>query len=261
MRRGLGFVTVLLGAALWVPRAMAVEPYVQLETGVHSRNVVEEGPAISGFTVGGTANSTRVLATAGVGFNDVLTVFALGGGSKLSIDEFDAFNSSFSGAYGGGARFTFFLSPSRDGLRLFAEGSVLRTTAEDTVQGSFFCNAANGCTAPLPAQGDYLPRLAKETIEWNEYTILLGAGTRYGAYGPYGGVRLSWLNAKDRVRAAPDANFSTGYQADADLKEKDNFGVFFGTDMFLDRAGKTALNFEVSLFDQSSFRVAIRRGF
>jgi hypothetical protein len=261
MKRALGVATAFLALALQAPAASAMQPYVKFETGVVSREVVEEDAAIQGFSFSGTAESTRVLATAGVTFGDVLTVYAQGGGATLSIDDFDGFDASFSGAYGGGARFDFLLSPRPGGLRLFVEGNYLHTTADDAVQSDFFCSAANGCTAPPAAQGEYLARLADETIEWNEYTVLLGGGWRYGAYAPYGGVRLSWVDAQDQVRAAPDANFATEYRVEADLKEQDNFGVFLGTDVFLDRAGKTALNAEVSLFDQSAFRVAIRRAF
>jgi len=189
-----------------------------------------------------------------------LTVYAQGGGADLAIDEFNDFDSSMNGAYGGGVRFTMFLAPDRYGLKLFVDASLLRTTADDTVQAEFGCTAANGCTA-AGAQGGYISRLIEEEIEWNEYTVLMGGGGRYGPYGPYGGIRLSVVDAKDQLRAAPDANFSTEFRADSDLTEQDNFGVFFGTDLFLDRAGKTALNFEVSLFDQESFRAAIRRAF
>jgi len=262
MRRVLAAATVLLAVACRVPEAAAVEPYIQIETGIMSRDVVEEGSSIEGFTVGGRATSTRLIATVGLNVNGVLTVYAQGGAADLAIDEFNGFDTTFNGAYGGGARLNLSLSPHRDGLRLFVEGSVLRTTAEDTVQAEFGCTAANGCAAGAPrAQNDFLPRLVEETIEWNEYTVLLGAGGRYGVFGPYGGVRLSKVDAKDRIRAAPDANFATEFRVDADLREQDNFGIFFGTDFFLDRSGKTALNVEVSLFDQDSFRAAVRRAF
>jgi hypothetical protein len=262
MKRVLATATVLLAVACGAPASAAVERFVQIETGIVSRDVVEEDSSVEGFTVGGRATSTRLMASVGLNVNGVLTVYAQGGATDLAIDEFNEFDSSFNGAYGGGARLNLLLTPNRDGLRLFVEGSVLRTTAEDRVQAEFGCTAANGCTAGVPgAQNEFLPRLVEETIEWNEYTVLLGAGGRYGAYGPYGGVRLSKVDAKDRIRAAPDANFAAEFRVDADLREQDNFGIFFGTDFFLDRSGKTALNVEVSLFDQDSFRAAVRRAF
>jgi opacity protein-like surface antigen len=261
MKRVLATATVLLAVACGAPEAAAVEPYVQIETGIMSRDVVEEDSSVEGFTVGGRATSTRLIASVGLNVNGVLTVYAQGGVADLAIDEFNGFDSSFNGAYGGGARLNLLLTPHRDGLRLFVEGSVLRTTAEDRVQAEFGCTAASSCTAATRAQNEFLPRLVEETIEWNEYTVLLGAGGRYGVFGPYGGVRLSKVDAKDRVRAAPDANFAAEFRVDADLREQDNFGIFFGTDFFLDRSGKTALNVEVSLFDQDSFRAAVRRAF
>ena len=259
MKRILCAAAILVAFGLQAHDATAGQPYVQIETGIVSRDIVEEDASIQGFTFGGTAESTRVLARVGFNFNDFVSMYALGGGADLSIDEFNGFDSSLSGAFGGGVRFDMRVSPYRGGLRLFVEGSMLHTSADDTVQADFGCTAANGCTAA--AQGAFVPRLAQETIEWNEYTVLLGAAARYRAYGPYGGVRLSWVDATDKVRAPADENFSTEFRADADLKEQDNFGIFLGTDFYLDRSGKTALNLEFSLFDQESFRVAVRRSF
>ena len=84
---------------------------------------------------------------------------------------------------------------------------MLRTTAEDMVQAEFGCTAANGCTRRLAAQGDYLPRLAEETIEWNEYTVLLGGGSRYGASGRTAGCG-SRGGREGPGPGAPDANFT-----------------------------------------------------
>ena len=238
---GAALAAILAGA----PDAGAVQPYVMFEAGVVSRDVVEENDSIVGYQFDGTASSTRVLATVGLDFNNIVTVYAQGGAADLGIDEFNGFDSSFEGAYGGGVRLNLLLSQNPYGLRLFVDGSTLRTTAEDTVQ----------------AQIGSVWRSVEEEIEWNEYTILMGAGSRYGPYGPYGGIRLSWLDATDRLRAAPAAGLPAGFKLDADLKEQDNFGMFFGTDIFLDRSGKTSLNFEVALIDQYSFRAAIRRAF
>jgi opacity protein-like surface antigen len=235
------FAAMLVGA----PESGAVQPYVMFEAGIVSRDVVEEDASIAGFMYEGTASSTRMLATVGLDVAGGLTLYAQGGAADLTIDEFSGFDGQFDGAYGGGVRFNMFLSPHPYGLRLFVDGSFLHTTAEDTVQIEY----------------GSLSRLADETIEWNEYTILMGAGTRSGPYGPYGGIRLSWVDGEDRLRAAPDANFPEEFRVDADLREQDNFGIFFGTDFFLDRSGKTVLNCEVSLLDQYSFRAAIRRAF
>jgi hypothetical protein len=258
MRRTFAAAAALAVLAAAAPDAGAVQPYVVFEAGIVSRDVVEEDASLAGFSFGGTASSTRMLATVGLDVAGGLTLYAQGGAADLTIDEFNGFDSSLNGAYGAGVRFTLPLAQNPFGLRLFVDGSVLRTTGEDTVAAEFGCSAANGCT-DLGARGGYVTRVLDEKIEWTEYTVLMGAGSRWGPYGPYGGIRLSAVDATDRLRAAPDANFSSAFSADSDLREQDNFGAFFGTDFFLDRAGKTALNFEVSLFDQYSFRAAIRR--
>jgi hypothetical protein len=225
-----------------------------------SRDVVEEDASIAGFSYDGRADSTRALATVGVDINSIVALYGQVGGADLAIDEFNGFDSSFGAAYGAGVRINFLLSPHPYALRLFVDASFLHTTAEDSVQAEFGCTPANGCTAP-GAFGEYVPRLLEEEIEWNEYAVLMGAGSRYGPYGPYGGIRLSFVDATDKLQVAPNPVYPQGLGSEIDLKEQDNFGVFFGTDIFLDRAGKTSLNFEISLFDQDSFRAAIRRAF
>lgn len=259
MKRLLAVSTALLLTIPVAPAARGAQPFVQVETGIVARDVVEEDASIEGFKADGRAQSTRVLATVGVAINDFLTVYVQGGGADLAIDDFNGFDSSFAGAFGGGIRLDLYTSPHRDRLRLFVEGSILHSELDDTVMAEFGCTAANGCTAG--AWGDYIPRLVDETIEWNEYTVMMGVGWQYGPFAPYGGVRLSKVDAEDTLRAAPDGNFASAFRFEADLREQDNFGVFFGTDMWLDRTGNTVLNFEVSLFDQDSFRAAIRRSF
>ncbi|MBI3597768.1 MAG: hypothetical protein HY203_11525 [Nitrospirae bacterium] len=265
MKNIIGTVAVLLSLAVLTLEARAamsdgrqVEPYIQLGVGAYTRDIEEKSSALSTFKVDGTADSTRLIAKAGVDIGGVLNLYVQGGGVNLSIDEFDNYDSGMGGAYGGGLRVNIYQAPYRDGLKLFVEGNYLRFTTDDHVQIEVNCTAANGC-ASFPNQ--FVPRISKETIQWNEYTVLLGASGRYFDIGPYGGVRLSKVDGKDRIRAGADANFTSTFQATPDVKEQDNFGIFFGVDFFLDRSEKTALNFEVSLIDQDSFQVAIRRAF
>jgi hypothetical protein len=249
---------VLLPLLFWTYDARAIEPYIQIGVGAFSRNIVEEDTAITGFKFKGTAGSTRLIAKAGLEVGGVVNLYVQGGGADLSIDEFDNYASSMKGMYGGGLRINLYQAPYRDGLKLFVEGNALRFTADDHVETVVSCTTEHSCPANT---GNSFPLLADETIQWNEYTVLLGASSRYESLGPYGGIRLSRVDGKDRIRTAPDSNFSNGFQANPDIKEDGNFGIFFGLDFFLDRSEKTALNFEVSLIDQDSFQAAIRRAF
>ncbi|HET6464033.1 MAG TPA: hypothetical protein VFH55_00295 [Nitrospiria bacterium] len=264
MKQILSITAVLLSLPVWTSQARAamsddrtVEPYFQMNVGVYSRDISEKSSALVNFKVNGTADSTRLIAKAGVNLGDILNLYLQGGAADLSIDEFDNYDASMSGAYGGGLRINLYQAPYRDGPKLFIDGSYLRYTTDDTVQTSQ-CASPPDCNSSTSI---YQPRIVKDTIQWNEYTFLMGASGRYFEMGPYGGIRLSKVDGKDRVRGAPDSTFPTYFQATADVKERDNFGIFFGTDVFLDRAGKTALNFEASLFDVYSFQAGIRTTF
>jgi len=261
------FVTalVLLSLFFWTHNARAgapsgkqIDPYFQIGVGAFSRDIVEEDPSITGFNSHGTADSTRLIARAGLEIGGAVNFYLQGGGTDLSIDEFDNFDASMNGLYGGGLRINLYRSLYRDGLTLFVEGNALRFTADDRIETMVSCTTEHGCPANT---GTANPLLADETIQWNEYTVLLGASGRFLDSGPYGGLRLSKVDGKDRIRTAPDANFPNGFQANPDIKEDGNFGIFFGLDYFLDRSEKTVLNFEVSLIDQDSFMAAVRRAF
>jgi hypothetical protein len=190
MKRVLLFGPVLLSTAM---EAWGAEPFMQIETGMLSRDVVEQEPAIEGFTVGGSADSIRLIATAGSSLSSALTVHIQGWAADHAIDEFKGFDSMFNGACGGGVWLNLVLPPYRDRRRMFVEGSRPRTTSEDTGQAEFGCASASGSTAATGAQ--------------------------------------------------------------------DDFGTFFGADWCWERSGKTALNLEMSLFDQNSFRAAAHRAF
>lgn len=256
MKQSLITAAVIIFLVAWTSLARAVEPYIQIGMGAYSRDIVEESSAFF-FTnkVDGTADSFRVIAKAGVDIGGVVNLYLQGGGADLSIDEFDNYDAGMGGAYGGGLRINFYQAPYRDGMKLFVEGNYLRNTTDDHVQTAQ-CSSACGTQTPV-----FSPREVKDTIQWNEYTVLLGASGRYYEVGPYGGLRYSTVDGKDRIRGVPDSTFPTYFQVTPDVKERDNYGIFFGTDVFLDRAEKTALNFEVSLFDVYSFQAGIRTTF
>jgi hypothetical protein len=265
MKYGFATAMVLLSLLFWTrdaraeaPAGKQIDPYFQIGVGAFSRDIVEEDPSITGFKFKGGAGSTRLIAKAGLEVGGVVNLYVQGGGADLSIDEFDNYDASMKGLYGGGLRINLYRSPYRDGVTLFIEGSYLRSTTDDRVEIEQDCTGLTGCP---PTPDNFFPTLADETIQWNEYTVLLGASGRYFDTAPYGGLRLSKVDGEDRIRTAPDLNFSNGFQANLDIKEDGNFGIFFGLDFFLDRSEKTVLNFEVSLIDQDSFMAAVRRAF
>jgi hypothetical protein len=237
---------ILLFGILWFSNVNAAEPYVQFEAGILARDVVEEGEELTDLKFRGEAVSTRLLAKLGIELWEILNVYVQGGGADLSIDEFDNYDGDLGGAYGGGVRVNLYRSPFRDQLTLFVEGNTLRYSTDDKVR---ICTDPAGC-----GSGGSAKETADEEIDWNEYTVLFGASGRMEGFDLYGGIRLSLVDGEDRIRAG-------AFKSDLDLEEDDNFGIFFGVDVFLDRSEKTALNFEASIIDQDSFRAAIRREF
>jgi hypothetical protein len=238
IRYGLVFGTVLVSLLFLSGGVRAEGPYIQLEAGVLARDVAEEDPSLVGFKFEGEAVSTRLIAKVGIELFDLVDLYVQGGGADLSVEEFNDYDADLAWAYGGGIRLNLYRSPYRDRFTLFVELSTLRVETDDEVETEISGS----------------PEIVEETIEWNEYAVLLGASGRADGFRPYGGIRLSRLDGTDKIRS-PD------FSADLDLEEEDNFGIFFGLDLFLDRSEKTAVNFEVSLFDQDSFRAAIRRAF
>jgi hypothetical protein len=238
--------TILLFEILLFSNGYGAEPYVQLEAGVLVRDIVEEGEELTDLKFRGEAVSTRLIVRLGMDLWKILNVYVQGGGADLSVDEFDNYDGDLGTAYGAGVRVNLYRSPFRDQLTLFVEGNTLRYSTDDKVR---ICTDPIGCSP-----GGSAKETADEEIDWNEYTVLVGASSRMEGFDLYGGIRLSLVDGEDRIR-------SEAFKSDLDLEEDDNFGIFFGIDVYLDRSEEIALNFEASIIDQDSFRAAIRREF
>jgi len=217
MKYAFASASVLLSLALWASQARAIEPYIQIGLGAFTRDIVEEDPSISGLKFKGTADSTRLIAKAGLDIGGVLNLYAQGGGADLSIDEFDQYAASMKGAYGGGLRINLYNAPYHDGTKLFVEGSYLHFQTDDRVQ-------IEQCASPPVCSGStslYLPRPADETIRWNEYTISTPRPTAGFAYRKWMGktgygrprTRISQTGSRPRptLRKTAISEFSSGW--------------------------------------------------
>lgn len=256
------FLFVLVITLLWTGLAPlqvhAIKPYLELEAAVMTRDVIEEGEDLTDFKIRGDAVSTHLTTKLGVEIWDTIVIYLQAGGANLKIEEFSDYRSSFEGVYGTGFRLYLYRSLRPNPYSIFLEAKTLWFETDDKVQIEELCSIANGCTSQ---PDEFLPRLAEEMIDWKEYTLLMGASSDMGNFDFYGGVRLSWVHGEDSIEAVPDGNFSQVLDLNFDLSEDDNFGLFFGTDIPVDRMGKLRLNFEVSLIDEDSFHIAIRRIF
>lgn len=225
-----------------------------VETGVTSRNVVEENPALAGFRVSGDAVSTRLLAKVGLRLFDRIEIYGKGGGADLSISEFNNFDSRPALAYGGGLHIDLYQGSRPERIKIFVDGSLLYFVTKDTIQ-------ILDCPATTCTERDLIPRVADEKIRWREGAISAGGSFRHDYFEPYGGVRLSFVRGDDKLDVKPDNNFPTPLNLNLDLNEDNNFGIFFGTNIYLDRNEKSALSIEVSAIDQLAFMAGFKVGF
>ncbi len=225
-----------------------------IETGITSRDIVEEDPVFAGFKVSGDAVSTRFLAKIGLRFFDRIEIYGKGGGVDLSISDFNDFDARPVPAYGGGIRLDLYQGPRPEMMRLFLDANFLYFVAEDTIQ-------ILDCPLSSCSVSDLRPRMANEEIRWREGTISAGGSFRHDYFEPYGGVRLSIVRGDDILEVREDTNFPDPLNLKVDLDEDDNFGIFFGTSIYLDRSKKSAINLEFSAIDQFAFMAGFKSAF
>lgn len=207
----------------------------QLDIGVLSRDIVEEGEQLVGFNVSGDAVSTRILARFGINPSEQLQVYAQIGATDLSISDFNDYDADLSLAYGGGLTLTVYRSPSPPVLSLFVDANVLRFVSQDKVN-------------TIVAGNDVVQ---DEEITWTEYVFAFGVSSRHFGLEPYGGIRLSFVDGKDELSQSGELDF----------KEDSSFGLFLGANIFLDPSEKTAIKIEGNILDQYSISAGVRVGF
>ena len=227
-----------------------------VETGVTSRDVLDKDVPSAGLNFQGDAVSTKLLTKIGLRFFDRIEIYAKGGGADLSISEFNDYDARLAPAYGGGLHIDLYQGPRPDRIKIFLDGSFLYFVTEDTVQTLFCLDTID----PGQNCGDteFIPRMVDEKIRWMEGTILAGGSFRHDYFEPYGGVRLSFVQGDDKLDLKADSNFLAVDHLDIDLEEDDNFGIFFGTNIYLDRNEKSAISLEVSAIDQFAFTAGFK---
>lgn len=225
-----------------------------VETSITTRKVVEEDPVFAGFKVSGDAVSTRFLAKIGLRFFDRIEIYGTGGGTDLSISDFNGFDARPVSAYGGGIRIDLYQGPRPEGIKLFLDSNFLYFVTEDRIQ-------ILDCPLTSCLDSDLLPRMADEKIRWREGAISAGGSFRHDYFEPYGGLRLSLVRGADILEVKEDANFPDPLNLKVDLDEDNNFGIFFGTNIYLDRNEKSAISLEFSAIDQFAFMAGFKVGF
>jgi len=216
-------------------------PYLSFEVGGYSRRIAENCPNCtdqfgnSMLKVYGNGDSTKILAKFGIR-TGLLDGYVTVGGATLSIDEFNGYQGGMAPAFGGGLKILMYESPSYGHFNLFLNPDILYFKTSDTIQ--IYSQSQGWVTE-------------NHDISWTEYAIKVGGSARYGPFENYGGVSLSFLNGQETGNV-----FGT-----ADFNERDNLGLFLGTNLFLDRTGRASLFGEIGGGDNNYLKVGIKTRF
>lgn len=205
---------------------------VDLFTQITSRRVVEEVSPGEDFK--GDALSTRLMARLRVKPLKPLELYIQGGTANLTINDFNGYRGGYSFAYGGGLNLTLYEDPGVNRFQLTLFGDGLTFTTDDRIQ------------TVIQSQNV----VVKEEIQWTEYSVGATGVWRAENWNPYIGVRFSWLNSTDNILDPRVGKL--------DLQADRNVGILAGTDVFLDREEKLAVNLEASLIDRESFMIGLK---
>ncbi|MEW6324078.1 MAG: hypothetical protein AB1515_01690 [Nitrospirota bacterium] len=212
---------------------------LSIEAGFLSRDIAvqEEGPAPGTLIDESTeADSGRVLLTLAVTPVPPVTLYAIGGGATLDLDEF-GYHGRMDGIYGGGLTVTLYDSspsaPRASGFRFFLDGRYLRFVTDDQV---------------IALVGG-VPTTVNEEIAWNEARARFGVEGRYFGAKPYGGLELSRVWGDDRFGAPVGDTF--------DVEEEDPIGLFAGISLPLDAQGRIAFFAEFNIIDENAIRAGL----
>jgi len=195
---------------------------ITVEGGFTSRDVEEQGQAGKFY---GTADSGRLLATLAFKPISQVTLYAVGGGADLQINQFDGYSSNMDGIYGGGLTLSTNILPA---TKVYLDGRYLRSVTDST-------------TYPFGAP-------SQEKITWNEYRARIGIKDMHFAVSPYGGIQVSFVRGEDHV------NNYGGSPASFDLEEQDTVGIFGGVSVPLDPRGRMRFFTEFDLFDEYAIK-------
>lgn len=208
------------------------------------RNITEDGFNFGGQSypkTDGWATSAQLLGKLAVDLTPNFQIYGVGGGSTLDVNEFDGYSADTllpqeggqNLAFGGGVKFTFYPKTFRAPVKLFIDLSYLQFKSEDMI---FF-----------PPAGENV----NESIRWKQYVGKIGFSGRQGFIESYGGLRVSFVQGKDHIPTSTQT-------LDLNFTEDIPVGIFFGTDIYLDRGGHSALFIEASFIDENSISGGVK---
>ncbi len=183
--------------------------------------------------------TNRLLLRIATEFFERIEVYGDIGSADIAIPDFDEFSSALTLAYGGGMNIKLLKSESRGHPYAIAKIRYIQyETANDVV--NVYLN--NVLTA------------VNEEITWREWEMGIGAGFHYGLLELNGGVRFSFINARDKI-------YTQDFSENMKLREEDNAGIFIDSDIYIDPNEQFAFNIGVTTVDVNSIYAGVKLWF
>lgn len=189
--------------------------------------------------------TNRLLLRFATEFFERIEIYGDIGSADISAPDFDDYNSGLVLAYGGGINFKVLRSAGRGhpyasaGLRYIQYEPVTDTVNVELIDSQ-------------TGQSDITA--VNDEITWREWEAEVGAGFRSGSLELKGGVRFSFINARDRI-------YKTDFEEKMKLKEDDNAGMFINADIYIDPEEKFAFTIGVTAIDVNSIFAGVKLWF
>jgi hypothetical protein len=189
--------------------------------------------------------SNRLLLRIATEFFERIEIYGDIGSADISAPDFDDFSSGLTLVYGGGINCKLLRSEVKGhpyaiaGLRYLQYEPVTDTVNVELIDsqtGKSTTNAVN------------------DEITWREWEAEIGAGFRSGSLELKGGVRFSFINARDKI-------YTVDFEENMKLREEDNAGMFINADFYIDPEEKFAFNFGITAIDVNSLFAGVKLWF
>lgn len=183
--------------------------------------------------------TNRLLLRIATEFFERIEIYGDIGSADISAPDFDDFRSGLTLAFGGGVNIKLLKSASKGHPYAIAG---LRYVQYEPATDRVNVYLDNVLTA------------VNEEITWREWEMGLGAGFRYDSLELRGGVKFSFINARDKIYAAD-------FEERLKLREEDNAGMFIDADIYIDPEEQFAFNIGVTAVDVNSIFAGVKLWF
>ncbi len=183
--------------------------------------------------------TNRLLLRIATQFFERIEVYGDIGTADISAPDFDDFSSGLTLAYGGGIILKMLRSRGRGHPYAIAEVRYIHYEPVTDTVNVYIDNVLTG---------------ANDEIIWREWETEFGAGFRSGSLELRGGVRFSFINARDRI-------YTSDFEKRLKLREEDNAGMFIDADIYIDPDEQFAFNIGVTAIDVNSIIAGVKLWF